>query len=145
MTNQTQIRFSGFGEWDLLKANEQHRGTRRGRRNEGGAPAAIFAAAFLLALAGCGKSNSAVTVSESKLGPDGVDVSAVQKSFQGANQSLRFALDDTFRIIQAGAYGDAIPALQKLSENPRITPDQKEALSGLIENLKNLPTKTAGP
>ena len=145
MTSQIQNRWHELGAWDLLDTNEQHRGTRRGRRNEGGAPAIIFAAAVLLALSGCGKSGSPITVSESKLGPDGVDISAVKKSFQGADQGLRFALDDTFRIIQAGAYGDAIPALQKLSENPKITPEQKEALSSLIQKLKTLPAKAAGP
>jgi len=101
--------------------------------------------AATLVLSGCGKSDSGAAVAESRLGPDGVDVAAVQKAFESASPSFRFALDDAFRIINAGAYTDAIPALQKLAENPKATPEQKQALTELVQKLKTLLASRPAP
>ena len=98
--------------------------------------------AFAIVVAGCGESASGKKPTESRLGPDGVDISAVQRAFQTSDASLRFALDDQLRLVGAAAYSDALPGLQKLAENSKTTPEQRKALQDLMQNLRALGSGT---
>jgi hypothetical protein len=103
-------------------------------------PALLFCAAILT---GCGRPGAVQAPTDSKLGPDGVDVAAVQQAFKGADASLKFSLDDHLRMIGAGAYGDAAQGLRKLAANPLTSPEQKKALEDLLQALSQLPAVAA--
>ena len=95
-----------------------------------------------LGLAGCGKSNPGPAPAQT-VGPGGAEAAKVEKAFASADPSLRFPVDDALRIVKAGAYADALPALRKLAGNARLTPEQKQALQELIQKLETKPAQAA--
>jgi hypothetical protein len=90
-------------------------------------------------LTGCSKHAADSLSTQTRLGPDGIDVSAVQQAFKTTEAGDRFSLDDNLRMIGAGAYGDATQGLQKMAANPKTTPEQKKALEDLLQTLSQLP------
>jgi hypothetical protein len=94
--------------------------------------------AVVIVLAGCGKSNP-TSASTPNNGPAGVEISKVEKAFTSADASFRFPLDEALRIVKAGGYADALPQLQKLAANPRLTSDQKQSLQDLVQKLQTMP------
>jgi hypothetical protein len=96
-----------------------------------------------LGLAGCSKSNPTGPAPTQNTGPGGAEVAKVEKAFASADASLRFPVDDTLRIVKAGAYADALPSLRKLAGNARLTPEQKQALQELIQKLETTPGQVA--
>lgn len=92
---------------------------------------------LLAGVAGCSKAPPPAA-GNTRLGPDGVDVAAVQQAFQNSEPSLRFVLDDQLRLVGAAAYADAVPGLQRLADNPKVSVEQKKALEDLIQKLNAL-------
>src|SRR5437867_2244890 len=85
----------------------------------------LLAVAFLSA-AGC--SDSGGYVAPPKNPNELPEVAQVRAAFASADNSLRFVADDIVRLANAGAYGEALPILNRLAENPKLSADQKQAL-----------------
>lgn len=93
---------------------------------------------LILALAGCGKPDG-TTDADKGLFPEAV---AVRKAFKSANPSSQGPVEETIRLVKAGAanpsaYTEAVPLLEKLAANPKISAEQKQALEALAEKLKS--------
>jgi hypothetical protein len=105
-------------------------------------PTLMLAAGVILG--GCGKSSSGPTQTAPTSTQGAVDLTAVRKAFESADASFRFPLDEALRIVEAGGYGDALPPLQKLAANPKLTPEQKQSLQELVQKLQAMPARGGG-
>lgn len=100
----------------------------------------IFAAALMSALsallfcsAGC--SNRRVEI----------DTSQFEYAFQNAPANDRNYVRQAMAAIKNGEYDSALTALNKLAENPRLTPQQQESLRELVLQLTEKVRSSAQP
>ena len=113
--------------------------------------AARWAASVCLTvlLTGCGKDEaetSAVASNDpvvqaalASQPPDPVDLTQFLKSFETANAGLKLYADETVAVIRARAFRDAMEQLQKLAQNPNLTPEQRQAVQGVVTQLQSMP------
>jgi hypothetical protein len=113
---------------------------------------AALSAAFVCAavlLTGCGKGEadtSAVTSNDpvvqaalASQPPDPVDLTQFLKAFATADAGLKLYADETVAVIRARVFRDAVEQLQKLSQNPNLSPEQRQAIHSVMTQLQSLP------
>ena len=81
------------------------------------------ALASVIGLTGCGKKSS-------------VDTSNLDKSFQSAPAPQRSDADKAISAIKAGNYSDAMASLQNLAKQVDLTPEQKQAVKDVIQEIQ---------
>lgn len=105
----------------------------------------MFAAVtvFLLSSVGCQK--------EQPQGPPQeyygvkVDWPKLDTSFANAAPDVQNSVASVKRAFRYGLFPQALAELDKLSKNPSLTDDQKKLVSDLIEQTKQVITKTPSP
>jgi hypothetical protein len=95
-----------------------------------------FAAASLLVVAGCGKSDK--TPMAPQLKGVTVDIPKLTEAFANSSQDLRSTATQVGFNIRYGKYEEALMALDKLASDPAVTEDQKKVVNTLIEQAKKL-------
>jgi hypothetical protein len=89
--------------------------------------------AGLLAVAGCGKSN---TPKPGTPIPGAVDVTALQQAFPKPPPEVLAAVDKLRFAIRYRKFDAAFPELEKLSRLPNLTDQQKKAIDDVIGQVK---------
>jgi hypothetical protein len=84
-----------------------------------------FLSILTLAPLGCGKSSSA-----------GIDPSPVEKSFSGAEDSVKAAATKAVNAVKTADYNAAMAELLKLAADPKLTDSQKKAVAEVLDQLK---------
>ena len=102
-------------------------------------PLTAVGCVLILCLMGCGQSGDTNKAQDQGLLPEAV---TVRKAFRSANPSSQGPVEETLRLVKAGAanpsaYTEAVPLIQKLAANPSISAEQKLALEALAEKLKS--------
>jgi len=100
-------------------------------------------------LSGCGgkddaasapqSSNPAVAAALASKPKDPVDLTQFLKAFESADSSIKLYADETVAVIRARSYRDAVEQLQKLSRNPKLTAEQRQAITDLTQKIQTLP------
>jgi predicted small lipoprotein YifL len=81
-----------------------------------------------MALVGCG-------------GKGKVDTAPLEKSFAGAEAATKAAVDKAVAAIKEKNYSAAVTELQKLSAKAKLTPEQREAIKKVVEQLNEIIAK----
>lgn len=82
-------------------------------------------AVLAFALGGCGKSGSA-----------SVDPSPVEKSFAGAEDTVKATATKAVNAVKSADYNAAMSELLKLAADPKLTDSQKKAVAEVLDQLK---------
>jgi len=77
----------------------------------------------LLGLTGCKKEG-------------GIDTSKIESAFQAAAAADKAEVDNAITALKAGEFSSALASLQKAAANVNLTPEQKSAISDLINEVK---------
>ena len=96
----------------------------------------LLASLIMIAAAGCGETGGKSDAIGEAKPDDQPELSAVLKAFSGEDISMRSSVEEMARMVRNGMVQDAIPSLTKLSTNPKLKTDQKQALESLITSLK---------
>ena len=80
---------------------------------------------LFLGLLGCGKSGNV-----------SVDASPLEKSFAGADDTVKAAAAKAVDAVKSADYNAAIAELLKLAADPKLTDSQKKAIAGVLDQLK---------
>ncbi len=80
---------------------------------------------LFLGLLGCGKSGSV-----------SVDASPVEKSFAGADDTVKAAATKAVDAVKSADYNAAMAELLKLAADPKLTDPQKKAVAKVLDQLK---------
>jgi len=78
----------------------------------------------MLVLTGCSKSGASV------------DPAPVEKSFAGADSTLKAAADKAVTAIKGADYTSALVELQKLGANAKLTDDQKKSINDVLAQVQ---------
>ena len=89
-----------------------------------------MAAASLL-LVGCSKKGN-------------VDTSPIEKSFASAEPSIKTASEKAVSAVKAADYSGALAELQKLGSQPKLTPEQQQAVKDVLGQIQKQISDMAG-
>lgn len=81
--------------------------------------------ALTLAMSGCSKQGS-------------VDTALFEKSFKTAEAAVQTGADKVVAAIKSADYSGALAELKTLSSNVKLTPDQQQAIKGVMAQLEKL-------
>ena len=70
--------------------------------------------------------------------PDPIDLTQLQNAFASASAALKVSVDETIGSVRARDFADALERFQRLSGNPNLTPEQKQAVDDVIARLKGM-------
>jgi hypothetical protein len=93
--------------------------------------------AGVVALAGCGKSDK----TPAQTAPGMMDLPKFQEAFVSATPDQRTSVAAAANGIRYGRYPEALTALANLDSDPALTPPQKQAISNLLEGIKQASAK----
>ncbi len=65
-----------------------------------------------------------------------VDTVKLEYSFQAADQAVQTTVTEAIEAIDKADYSAALAKLKKASAEPKLTPEQKAALTGVIAQLE---------
>ena len=82
------------------------------------------------AFSGCNKSES-------------IDTSRIEKSFESADSALKSAVEPCITALKDGNWSAAGTQLEKVLANAKITPEQKQAVTSVLEQIKAKLTEAA--
>ena len=68
--------------------------------------------------------------------PDPIDLSEIRSAFGNADASMKVYVDECISSIRARDFGFAAEQLEKLLKNPRLTPQQREAVQTTLARIK---------
>lgn len=91
----------------------------------------MAALAATLALTGCGKSSS-------------VDTSAMESSFKASEPATQSAADKAVAAIKSGDYASALPQLQSLASQAKLTPEQQQVIKDVVAQVQKAMADAAG-
>jgi hypothetical protein len=91
----------------------------------------------VLALAGCGKSGK----SSAQGVPAAMDLPKFQQAFASATPEQQVSATKVHASIRYGLYPDALAALAKLDGDATLTGPQKQAVTNMIEGIKQTMAK----
>ena len=102
--------------------------------------------AVCLLLAACGKKEAAPDPVATQISaevaatqpPDPVDLTAFNQAFANAQLGLKLFAEETVAVIRARNFGEALDQIQKVSKNPALTPEQRQAMQDLAGKLQAL-------
>ena len=92
----------------------------------------ILLLAGLLAFVGCGKAAKDTP----RNAPGMMDLPKFQQAFVSATPDQQASAVAVGSGVRYGLYPDALAALAKLDSDPALTPPQKEAVSNMVEGVK---------
>lgn len=92
--------------------------------------------ALVLVAAGCGRSEKAPAPPQ--VNGVTVDIPKLDEAFANASSELKSTATMVGFNIRYQKYEDALMALDKLSNDPNVTPDQKKVVDLLIDETKKL-------
>ncbi len=96
-------------------------------------------AALALAAVGCNKSDAPAGG-----GSASIDTSGVQTIFANAEGPIKAAAEKAVAAVKSADYSGAMAELQKLAGDVKLTPEQKQAVTDLIEKVKAALSGAAG-
>lgn len=99
-----------------------------------------LATALTLASIGCSKSDSTAGGSDTPPSPApmaGFDLSSVENAFASATGTVKAEFNAITAYIKGGDYSAAMDKLKALAASAELSPDQKSALSALMEQVKS--------
>jgi hypothetical protein len=104
-------------------------------------PISLLTLATVLTIAsmGCSKSDSTASGSDapSSAAPmAGLDLSSVESAFASASGTVKAEFNAITAYIKGGDYSAAMDKLKTLAASAELSPDQKSALSTLMEQVK---------
>jgi len=67
---------------------------------------------------------------------DPIDLSEMRLAFANADASMKVFVDECIGSIRARDFGFAAEQLEKLLRNPRLTPQQREAVQTTLARIK---------
>ena len=79
-------------------------------------------------LSGCGQSGGGSSAS--------IDASPVEKAFASAEPALKGAAEKVVAALKGGNLSSALPDLQQLAANAKLTDDQKKALGDVLAKVQ---------
>ena len=88
----------------------------------------LLCCAFLLC--GCGQSGGSGGTMAS------VDASPIEKAFASAEPALKGAAEKVTTALKSGSLTSALPDLQQLAANAKLTDDQKKAISDVLAKVQ---------
>ena len=91
----------------------------------------------LLALVGCGKSGQSTAQSI----PSAMDLPKFQQAFASGTPDQQANATKVTRSIRYNLYPDALAALDKLTSDPALTEPQKQAVSNVLQGIKQAMAK----
>ena len=97
--------------------------------------------AVVLALVGCGKSDSG----GDRGIPSAMDLPKLQQAFPSPTPEQQANLAKVSEGVRYGLYPNALAALDKLAADPALTEPQKKAVADLIEGIKQTMAKAPAP
>jgi type IV pilus biogenesis protein CpaD/CtpE len=71
-----------------------------------------------------------------------VDTGKLESSFETSEPATRNKVDSAVADIKSSDYAGAMAALQTLAKDSKLTPEQQEAIKGVVEQLKTLIAET---
>jgi len=86
--------------------------------------------AGMLALVGCKKG-------------EGVDTSALEKSFASAEATVKSGADRAVSAIKSADYAGALNELKTLAQNGKLTPEQEQAVKDVMAKVQQFVTDAA--
>jgi hypothetical protein len=92
----------------------------------------------VLALAGCGKSGN----STPQRVPVAVDIQKFRQVFASPTPDQQASIEKVANSIRYGLYPDALAASEKLGSDPALTEPQKQAVTSMIEGIKQAMAKS---
>lgn len=96
----------------------------------------LAACLFVLSMEGCGNSGTTSDSIGSAKPDDRQELVAVLQAFKEEDVSMRSTVEELAQMVRSGMIQDALPGLTKFSTNPKLNPEQKQALDNLITSLK---------
>lgn len=72
-----------------------------------------------------------------------VDTGKLESSFQTAEPATKSKVDSAVSAIKSSDYSGAMASLQGLAADAKLTPEQKQAVSDVLEQLKTALANTA--
>lgn len=73
-----------------------------------------------------------------------IDTASFESTFQAAEATLKASADKAIAAVKGADYSAAIAELKKLAEDVKLTPEQKQAVAGLMEKVQKALTEAAG-
>ena len=73
----------------------------------------------------------------------GVDTAPLEKSFKSAEPAAQSSVEKAVSAIKSADYVGAVTELQKLAMDAKLTPEQQQAVQGLIAQLQKAIAETA--
>jgi hypothetical protein len=98
-------------------------------------------AAGLLAVAGCGKAND---VGDRAM-PQAIDLPKFQQAFPAPTPAQQESISKASDGVRYGLYPQALAALDKLTADPALTEVQKQAVTDLVQGIKQTMAKAPAP
>ncbi len=83
----------------------------------------LVLAAVALAFVGCSKKSN-------------VDTAPLEQSFSSAEPTTKTSVDKAVSAIKAGDYTSALSELKTLASNAKLTPEQKQAIDGIMAQVQ---------
>lgn len=100
-------------------------------------------AAALLAVIGCHKEAPAPAIPE--INGVKVDFPKLQKTFENSTGEVAQHVTDAVQGVRYRMFDRSLEALDALSNDPNITPDQKKVVGELIDAMKQVVAKEPPP
>jgi hypothetical protein len=75
--------------------------------------------------------------------PLALDTSSVEKAFASAEASVKSTADKAIAAVKRADYSAALSEAQRLINDVKLTPQQKESLAKLVEQVKSSAADTA--
>src|SRR5258708_30891122 len=98
----------------------------------------------ILAGAGCGKSKGQSSPAPIEVNGVKLDLPKFQQTFSGSGPELQPQVIQVASDFRYGIYPKKLEDLEKSAANPAATEPQKKIVSDVMEQLKELITKTPG-
>lgn len=99
-------------------------------------PISMALAFTVLAAVGCSKSSPAPEVAQ--ISGVKVDLIGFQRAFAAASQEAQQNVTEAVRGVRYKMYDKSLDALEKLTNDPNLTPDQKKVATSFMESVKQL-------
>jgi hypothetical protein len=74
---------------------------------------------------------------------DKIDTSKLEKSFSSAQPASKSAVDEVKAAVSAKDYAKAGAALQRLASGANLTPDQKQAIADVSDQVRKMVSEKA--
>jgi len=96
----------------------------------------VIAVTVGLTFTACKKQDQSSTPATITMGSASIDMTEVNKQFQGAASDIRADLENAILQLRSGNYPEAMGQFKFIASNTRLTPEQQQAIKNLLAKVQ---------